>query len=126
MYSQFEANERHYVRIKEITDNSYMDNPNVTLKCVGYSYSRRGLDNEIRREPYSITVRVYSYLMSYVLNELSIGDKVMIIGHSAMVRSPKGFGNRVTVAEQIYKSDWESYFPYKTDGTGTKWSDWRV
>lgn len=126
MFSHFEANEKHYVRIKEIDDNSYLDTPNVTLKCYGHIYSRsRRSETGVSRETYSIIVKVYSsFLMGFVLNELSEGETIMIIGHSAMTKVKGGFTTRVTVAEQIYKSEWEKYFDYSNNGNGISWKDW--
>lgn len=110
MYSQFEANERHYVRIKTLTDCSYQDFPYVTLGCYGYIFSRdEGSASGVAKDSYHITVRVYGKLMGFVTNELKEGDTVLIIGHSAMAKC-NGYSTRVTVAEQIYKADWEHYF----------------
>ena len=110
MYSQFEANERHYVRIKTLTDCSYLDKPYVTLSCYGYILSRdEGSTTGVRKESYTITVRVYGKLMGFVTSELREGDNVLIIGHTAMAKL-KGYATTVAVAEQIYKADWEYYF----------------
>lgn len=117
MFTQFEGNERHYLKITDIRDNSYYDKPNVTLRGVGVIGYRSGTsDTGLREETYSITVRVFGKLMGYVLNELSIGDQVYLIGHSAMGKV-NGYTIRITVAEQIYKSDWVNYFSfgYKTN-----------
>lgn len=110
MYSQFESNERHFVKIKTLTDCSYLDNPYVTLGCYGYILSRdEGSPTGVTKDCYSITVRVYGELMGFVTSELREGDNVLIIGHSAMAKL-NGYATRVTVAEQIYKADWEHYF----------------
>lgn len=113
MFSHFESNEIHNVKIKEIEDNSYLDNPNVTLKCKGTIYSRdKRSETGIQKDTYTINVKIYSTsLMSFVLNELLVGDDVMIVGHTAMSKVKGGFSIRVTVAEQIYKSEWEKYLP---------------
>lgn len=113
MFVQFEGNEKHFVRIKDITDNSRCDYPYVTLKCFGYMYSRgRRSATGIAKDSYTIIIRVYDELMGFVINELSIGDDIFVVGHSGMAKL-NGYATRVTVAEQIYKSDWTNYFSSK-------------
>ena len=126
MYSVFEGNERHYVRIISIEDNSYMDKPNVILKCNGTIYQRDRLsETGVSTSKYSIRVKVFKdFLINFVLNELSTGDEIMIVGHSGMETVKGGFGIRITIAEEIYKADWEHYFTYPKTGEGVKWKDW--
>lgn len=109
MIKEFGVNERHLVKIKDIIDNSYSDYPYVTLSCYGYRYSiSKRSASGVTKDSYSIIVRVYDELMGYALNELSIGDTVLILGHSGTAKL-NGFATRVTIAEQIYKADWEYY-----------------
>ena len=103
MFHQSGSNEIHNLIIRDITDNSWMDNPYVTIKCTGY------LLNDIKKISYSCTVRVYGDLMQYVINELRRSDKICVVGHSDMAHVDK-YLRRVTVADQIFKSDWLHYF----------------
>ena len=123
MFTQFEANERHYLKIIEIQDNTHWDKPCVTLRCRGVIASRdRNKDSGIATDIYSCTVRAYPPLSGYILNELSEGDEIYLIGHSAMA-SVNGYPRRVTVAEQIYKAEWTSYFTDIRTRDGTRWKD---
>lgn len=110
MYCQSGSNEIHNLIIKEITDNSWMDNPFVTLKCTGYILREIGSSREIDKISYTCTVRVYGDLMGYVVNELSRGDKICVIGHSDTAVMDGKYKIRVTTADQIFKSDWLHYF----------------
>lgn len=109
-YSQSGSNEIHNLIIRKIEDNSWMDRPSVTLSCIGYILRTLGSSREVDKISYSCTVRVYGDLMGYVLNELSYGDKICVIGHSDMAILNGRFKQRVTTADQIFKSDWLHYF----------------
>jgi len=110
MYPQFEANERHFIRIKEIIDCRYMDKPTIKIKGKGIIYARdRGYNSGIKKEEYNITIYAYNALVEYIINELSIGDHIFIIGHTGVRGTTNGYFVRVTIAEQIYKSEWHSY-----------------
>ena len=102
-------NEIHNLKIKDITDCSWMDNPFVTLRCTGYVNPRIGSTREIDVRKYGCTVRVYGELMGYVLNELAVGDRICVIGYSDMALGDGKFKIRVTVATQIYKPEWLHY-----------------
>lgn len=121
MFSQFGSNERHFVKIKEIIDSSYMDYPYVTLSCYGYIFHpSKGSESKVSKSKYTIIVRCYGFMMSFVLNELSVGDNICVIGHSATAKL-NGFATRVTEADQIYKADWENYFSLDNIGNGVSW-----
>lgn len=127
IYSMFESNEKHILKVLELIDNSYLDKPSVTIKGKGYIYIRdRNTQTGVAKKPYTVTLKVYGYLMNYVLNEINIGDHIMVIGHTEMAKSSAGFFNRVTVPEQIYKCDWMHYFVQPLDGNGTSWKDWSL
>lgn len=112
MFAPIEGNEKHYIRITNIKDNSYYDNPCVDIRGGGLiAYRSEKSETGIREEAYYITIRVYGKLMGFVLNELSIGDQIFVIGHTGIVKS-NGYPTRVTIAEQIYKSDWVNYFSF--------------
>lgn len=110
MYCQSGSNEIHNLIVKDISDNSWRDNPFVTLKCTGKILREIGSSRDIDKASYSCTVRVYGDLMGYVVNELSIGDYICVIGHSDMAQLNGRFLQRVTVADQIFKSDWLHYY----------------
>lgn len=110
MFCQSGSNEFHNLIVKDITDNSWMDNPYVTLKCTGYILREVGLNHVTNRISYQCTVRVYGDLMSYAVNELSRGDKICVIGHSDTALMDGRYKIRVTTADQIFKSDWLHYF----------------
>lgn len=109
-YCQSGSNEIHNLVVKDITDNSWQDNPYVTLKCTGYILRELGSRREIDRISYSCIVRVYGDLMGYATNELAVGDMICVIGHSDTALLDGRFKTRVTVADQIFKSDWLHYY----------------
>lgn len=109
MWSLTGCNEIHNLIVKGIEDNSWMDKPYVTMNCIGYINPEVGLTNEFARHRYSCSVRAYDELVGYVLNELAIGNKILVIGHSDMALLDKKFRQRVTIAKQIYKADWLHY-----------------
>lgn len=113
MWCQSGSNEIHNLIIKDVEDNSWMDNPYVTLKCTGYILREIGSNRMIDRISYGCTVRVYGDLMGYVVNELSIGDCICVIGHSDTAVLDGRYRRRVTTADQIYKSDWLHYYMAK-------------
>lgn len=124
MYGLFEANEKHYVKILNIEDNTSWSTPCLTLRCRGYIYNRsRQAEKGIALDNYTITVRVKGNLIGYVLNELCEGDTVFIIGHTAMGKC-NGYVKRITIAEQIYKSEWHYYFKIGGDDNGTSFKEW--
>ncbi len=103
-------NEVHNLIVREITDNSWQDNPYVTIKCTGYILKELGSDKTLDVVRYPCTVRVYGYLMGYVTNELSIGDKICVKGYSDTAYLNSKYPTRVTTAIEIYKADWFHYF----------------
>ena len=109
-YYQSGCNEFHNLVIKEITDDSWRDNPYVTLRCRGYRLADIGSNHYSNRRSYPCTVRVYGDLMGYVLNELAVGDNISVIGFSDEALLDGKYRARVTTAEQIYKPDWLYYY----------------
>lgn len=109
-WNQSGWNEIHNLIIREITDNSWQDKPYVTLKCTGYLLRELGSDKFVDKVTYSVTVRVYGYLMGYVTNELAVGDKICVKGYSDMAYLNGKYLARVTTATEIYKADWFHYF----------------
>lgn len=110
MYCQSGSNEIHNCIIRNIEDCSWKDSPYVTMKCTGYILREVGSPRAIDKISYTCTVRVYGDLMGYVVNELSVGDKICVIGHSDMAYCDSKYLLRVTTADQIFKSDWLHYF----------------
>lgn len=110
MWSQSGCNEIHSLIVRGITDNSWMDKPYVTMNCTGFINPEVGLTSEMARRKYSCMVRVYKELIGYVLNELAVNDKILVIGYSDMALMDGKYKQRVTVAQQIYKADWLHYF----------------
>lgn len=121
MFTPFGSNEYHYVILKDIKDNSYYSTPRLLLKCFGgVSNPSRRSNTGLQKDTYNITVVVYGILMGFVQNELSIGDKIYIVGHTGQIKLDKQFSKRVTIADQIYKAEWSNYF-YDV-GSQTDWS----
>lgn len=104
------SNEVHNLIIKNIEDRSWMDNPYVILGCTGYILREIGGKREVDKIRYSCTVKVLGDLMGYAVNELAIGDKIFVIGHSDMTVLNGRYKVRITVADQIFKSDWLHYY----------------
>ena len=58
MYGLFEANEKHYVKILNIEDNTSWSTPCLTLRCRGYIYNRsRQAEKGIALDNYTITTQ---------------------------------------------------------------------
>ena len=111
MFTPFGSNEFHYVKIKEIKDNSYYDTPRLVLTCTGgVSNPSKRSSTGLQKDTYKITVVVYGILMSFVQNELSIGDTIYIVGHTSQLTFDGRFKQRITIADQIYKAEWSNYF----------------
>lgn len=104
------SNEVHNLVIKNIDDKSWMDNPYVILSCTGYILREIGGKREVDKIRYSCTVKVLGDLMGYAVNELTIGDKIFVIGHSDTTVLNGRYRVRITVADQIFKSDWLHYY----------------
>lgn len=109
-FCQSGSNEIHNLIVKDITDNSWQDKPYVTLKCTGYILRELGSNRMVDKISYNCTVRVYGNLMGYATNELAVGDKIFVIGHSDMAQLNGKYLQRVTVADQIFKPDWLHYY----------------
>lgn len=109
-FSPAGSNEIHNLTIKDIDDNSWRDNPFVTIRGTGHILREIGGKREVDKIWYSCTVRVYGDLIGYVVNELSIGDKICVVGHSDMALLNGRIKVRVTVADQIFKMDWLHYY----------------
>lgn len=109
-YCQSGSNEIHNLIIRDIEDSSWKDNPYVTLKCLGHILRELGSTRMVDKISYGCTVRVYGDLMGYATNELAVGDSICVIGHSDMALLNGRYKQRVTVADQIFKSDWLHYY----------------
>lgn len=109
-WNQSGWNEIHNLIVREITDNSWQDKPSVTLRCTGYLLKELGSDRFVDKVSYPCTVRVYGYLMGYVTNELTVGDKICVKGYSDVAYLGGKYPSRVTTAVEIYKADWFNYF----------------
>lgn len=109
-WNQSGWNEIHNLIVRDITDNSWQDNPYVTLRCTGHILRELGSNRTLDVVSYPCTVRVYGYLMGYATNELAVGDKICVKGYSDVAYLGSKYPTRVTTATEIYKADWFHYF----------------
>lgn len=109
MWGLVGCNEVHNLVIKEITDNSWRDSPYVIMNCTGFIATDYDSRYRGALKRYPCTVKAEGDLMNYVLNELAVNDKIVVIGYSSTGLRDGKWKQRETRAVQICKPEWLHY-----------------
>ena len=113
MYINQGSTEYHHLNIKWIDDYSNEINRDyVRMRCIGKNIYRstKGKSGYVI-SGYNVLVYVHGRLKDYVLNELTIGDDILVVGRS-IDRKPNTYTRqRCLLAECIYREDWLKYYP---------------